>query len=262
MVGCDRQPRGPYKTTALGVTVTMRVYMDMGFTGLHKNTTLVSIGLVSENNDTFYGEFNDYDRNQIDDWLQENVIDNLIMSPPPEGEDEEGRWSNKGKNAEVRGSTDDIKRYLESWFSDITETKNPYVDYHGHEAPPMLNDGTIQVYGDCMAFDWILFVDLWGHAFKVPSYIHYIPFDLCTALKMAHYAPDCDRELLAKCSKPEIVDSKMKQPIVLDNEEMCRKQILNKTGLQRKYNALFDAHSVKACWDVVWSGHEEQHLGF
>ena len=51
--------------------------MDSEFTGLHQNTTLISIGLVSECGKTFYAEFNDYDFNQVDDWLKENVINNL-----------------------------------------------------------------------------------------------------------------------------------------------------------------------------------------
>ena len=40
----------------------MKVFFDTEFTGLHRNTTLISIGLVSEDGRTFYAEFNDYDR--------------------------------------------------------------------------------------------------------------------------------------------------------------------------------------------------------
>ena len=35
----------------------MKVWFDTEFTGLHKNTTLISIGLVNEYNETFYAEF-------------------------------------------------------------------------------------------------------------------------------------------------------------------------------------------------------------
>ena len=31
----------------------MKVYLDMEFTGLHQNTTLISIGMISEFGDTF-----------------------------------------------------------------------------------------------------------------------------------------------------------------------------------------------------------------
>ena len=42
----------------------MKVWFDTEFTGLHKNTTLISIGLVTENGKTFYAEFTDYDESQ------------------------------------------------------------------------------------------------------------------------------------------------------------------------------------------------------
>ena len=48
----------------------MKVFLDTEFTGLRQNTTLVSIGLVAENGDTFYAELTDYDKSQVDHWLQ------------------------------------------------------------------------------------------------------------------------------------------------------------------------------------------------
>ena len=48
----------------------MKIFFDTEFTGLHKNTTLISIGLVAENGDKIYAELNDYDKSQIDEWLQ------------------------------------------------------------------------------------------------------------------------------------------------------------------------------------------------
>ena len=57
----------------------MKVYFDTEFTGLQKDTDLISIGFVSENGKTFYAEFTDYDESKCDDWIQKNVIDNLIL---------------------------------------------------------------------------------------------------------------------------------------------------------------------------------------
>ena len=67
-----------------------KVFFDTEFTGLHKNTTLISIGLISECGKTFYAEFWDYDKTQIDEWLQTNVLDNLIL-PHDLGGNEIGR---------------------------------------------------------------------------------------------------------------------------------------------------------------------------
>ena len=57
----------------------MNIYFDTEFTGLHKDTTLISIGLISEDNKTFYAEFTDYDESQCDDWMKTNVIYNLSI---------------------------------------------------------------------------------------------------------------------------------------------------------------------------------------
>ena len=56
----------------------MKIFLDTEFTGLHKNTSLISLGMVDERGRTFYAEFTDYDESQCDDWIQKNVINNLI----------------------------------------------------------------------------------------------------------------------------------------------------------------------------------------
>lgn len=60
----------------------MRLFLDTEFTGLHQHTTLISIGIVSADGRKFYAEFTDYDKNQIDVWLKENVLDNLLYVLP------------------------------------------------------------------------------------------------------------------------------------------------------------------------------------
>ncbi len=57
-----------------------KVFFDCEFTGLHQGTTLISIGLVSDCGKTFYAELTDYDKSHIDDWLQEIVINNLLIT--------------------------------------------------------------------------------------------------------------------------------------------------------------------------------------
>ena len=58
----------------------MKIFFDTEFTGLHKGTTLISIGLIDEKGRTFYAEFSDYDDAQINSWIKENVISNLKWS--------------------------------------------------------------------------------------------------------------------------------------------------------------------------------------
>ena len=38
----------------------MKIFFDTEFTGLHKNTELISIGLIAENGNMFYGEITNY----------------------------------------------------------------------------------------------------------------------------------------------------------------------------------------------------------
>lgn len=143
----------------------MKIFMDTEFTGLHQGTTLISIGLVSETNHKFYAEFTDYDKSQVDDWLQENVIDNLL--------------GDKGDNDYnvpyyyYRGDTNFIKEKLTEWLSQFD---------------------TVEIWSDCLAYDWVLFNNIFGHAFSIPSNVYYIPFDICTLFKLKGIDPDISRE--------------------------------------------------------------------
>ena len=60
----------------------MKIFFDSEFTGLNKNANLISLGMIAENGDTFYAEFEDYyeEGMDINDWIRENVIANLSRS--------------------------------------------------------------------------------------------------------------------------------------------------------------------------------------
>lgn len=60
----------------------MKIFFDTEFSGLHQGTTLISIAMVAEDGRELYCELNDYDKSQIDDWLQDNVIANLHNTNP------------------------------------------------------------------------------------------------------------------------------------------------------------------------------------
>jgi DNA polymerase III epsilon subunit-like protein len=50
------------------------VFIDAEYTGEHAYTTLVSLGLVSLDGQELYLTLNDYDNDQVTDWLQDNVL--------------------------------------------------------------------------------------------------------------------------------------------------------------------------------------------
>ena len=55
----------------------MKVFMDMEFTGLHKLTTIISLGAVAENGKQFYRELSDFNSYYVDEWLDKNVMAHL-----------------------------------------------------------------------------------------------------------------------------------------------------------------------------------------
>lgn len=172
----------------------MKVFFDTEFTGLHKDTTLISIGLISEDGRTFYAELTDYDEKQIDDWLQENVIDNLILPFFTEG-----YLPPRDKNRMlVRASKEKVKDELKAWLAQFDQ---------------------VEIWSDCLAYDWVLFNDLFGHAFNIPKNVYYIPFDICTLMKIKGIDPDISRE-----------------------------DFINNSVTGKKHNSLFDAKVIRACY--------------
>lgn len=159
----------------------MKVFFDTEFTGLHQSTTLISIGMVSEDGRTFYAELNDYDEKQIDEWLSTNVIANLLFEAPPEGQQEHWMQSkvsperslHQAWNLEMRGNREEVKNGIEEWLTQFDQ---------------------VEVWSDCLSYDWVLFNQLFGHAFNIPKNVYYIPFDICTLFKIKGIDPDINRE--------------------------------------------------------------------
>lgn len=173
----------------------MKVFFDTEFTGLHQNTTLISMGMVSEDGQTFYAEFTDYDKSQVDEWIQSNVINKCLMLP----------HKNYNLTTESEfispmgfaGGSEFIRKCLTEWLEQFD---------------------SVEMWSDCLSYDWVLFNQLFGHAFNIPKNVYYIPFDICTLMKIKGVDPDINRE-----------------------------EYSGATG--SKHNALHDAIVIKACYD-------------
>ena len=122
----------------------MKLFFDTEFTGLHKDTTLISIGLVDMNGRTFYAEFSDYDESQCDEWIKENVIKNLSL-----GDYEHFQISRE--NTEVYGDKEFIRCHLKNWLSKYDE---------------------VELVSDVCHYDMVLFIDIFGGAFDLPKNIN------------------------------------------------------------------------------------------
>lgn len=181
-----------------------KLFFDTEFTGLHQKTTLISIGIVSEFGDTFYAELTDYDKSQVDGWLKENVIDNLRFNERPDFYKIAQISGSKGYSFELKGTKEDLRKHLSDWLSNFDK---------------------IQVWSDCLSYDWVLFCDIFGHAFSVPSNVYYIPFDICPLLLEKVGDADISRENYA-------FDGNVPSDAV-------------------KHNALWDAEVIKLCYEKL-----------
>ena len=171
-----------------------KLFLDSEFTGLHQNTTFISLALVDQDNNYFYAEFNDYEKTHIDQWLETNVLDNLLFNEHKEFILKENNSIN------IKNDTENILFELNNW---------------------LLNYDSIEIWLDVLAYDWVLFCNLYGHALNIPSNIYYIPLDLSTLFYIKNIDPDTSRE-----------------EFVGDVESI---QKIN------KHNALHDAFVIKHC---------------
>lgn len=187
----------------------MNLYFDTEFTGLHKDTTLISIGIVSEDGRSFYAELTDYDKSQVDEWLEENVISNLYLDKSfgPEGFEAQNLVTNP-EETEVLSYDFIIKDSMEMVSTELKRWVAQFDD--------------IKIWSDCLAYDWVLFNHLFGHAFNLPENIYYIPFDICTLFEIKGVDPDISRE-----------------------------EFINNSIEGAKHNALYDAKVIKACYDKL-----------
>lgn len=112
------------------------------------------------------------------------------------------RTSGSHKDLKVVGTSENIQYHLSKWLEQFEE---------------------IQMWGDCLAFDWVLFCNIFGHAFNIPGNIHYIPIDVCSILVERGIDADVNREDFAQIQDKSI-----------------------------KHNALHDAYVIFQCYKKLY----------
>lgn len=155
----------------------MKVYFDTEFTGLYKNTELISIGLISDDGREFYGEISDINTKKCDDWVKQNVLLNTV------------EFGNVNvldictdENDYYVGTKQDIASYLLEWLMQFDE---------------------VELVSDVCHYDMVLFIDLFGTAFDLPENVcascHDINQDIARVYNMSeHEAFDYNREMILK----------------------------------------------------------------
>ena len=195
----------------------MRTYFfDTEFTGLRKDTTLISIGIVSDTGDRFYAELTDYDEGMCDEWIEKNVLDHLVLSGNAELEES---LAADNKTTTVIGSKADVCCELMEWLEMDANFDSDYAAVF---------------VSDVSHYDMVLLIDLLaGNAMKLPEFItpacHDINQDIATMLDISEKAAfDISRERL-------LTDRGIDLP------------------KGQKHNALYDAEVIKAIYEDFFS---------
>ena len=181
-----------------------KIFFDTEFTGLHQKTSLISLGCVSEEGHTFYTTLNDYSYEYVDEWIEDNVLSNLLYdkNDKPFASIDETDGNNIRSQRYYDITTKECKGQLLKWLRGF--------------------ENGIVMWSDCLAYDWVLFCQLFGGALEVPSFINYIPRDICTLFEIKGIDPDIDR--------------------------------IEYAGIKEiKHNALADALLIKACYEKLIS---------
>ena len=171
----------------------MKVFFDCEFNGLVQDTQLISIGFVADDGRTFYAEIIPDKPFVYDEWVLRTVVPNLRFNTKPVYT----HILSKDGNVEMLGTQTVVKQELINWLSKYK---------------------LVEIWSDCLAYDWVLFCELFGGAMNIPENIYYIPFDICTVFKLKGVDPDVSREQFARVSGGE------------------------------KHNALWDAKVIKHCY--------------
>lgn len=207
------------------MTKRTKLFLDTEFTGLHQKTSLISLGIVSECGKIFYAEFTNFDISQVvnDDWLKEFVFKQLRFIKLDKkstyldfNKDEIDVTTETYDNENVwlcHGNTKGIKKELEKFLSKFEQ---------------------VEIWSDTLAYDWVLFCNIFGHAFNIPKNVYYIPLDINVLL---HLQGDADVN---------------REEFVSENMDLCGFKDCPKTVSNfGKHNALWDAFIIKCCYEIL-----------
>lgn len=221
----------------------MNLFFDCEFTGLRQNTTLISLGIVSEDGKKFYAEFTDYDVEQLDDWIEENVIEKLNLDYIPWHPECSENIERLRKEGYVISELPDVEEA--AWLCSFEYYKPDNNRTIARGDKNWVSDSLkiwlekfdkIQFVSDVCHYDFVLLIDLLtngGTALDLPENISAVCHDI--NMDIANYYKVSDREAF----------------------DMSREQIMycicdaKNTVAGDKHNSLYDAEVIKAIYEVI-----------
>lgn len=194
----------------------MKIFFDTEFTGLHKDTTLISIGLIDKNGRTFYAEFLSYDKSQCDNWIKDNVIQHLKYPHVIDN------WNNKdSEHFECVGYTYYIRKWLDAWLSRYEE---------------------VELISDVCHYDMVLFIDIFGDAFSLPDNVNPACHDINQDIAKHFNISECEAFDLSREEIIKTYNEKIK-------EWWPEYEIKDIDG--DKHNSLYDAKVIKEIYKMI-----------
>ncbi len=152
--------------------------------------------MVVETGEEFYAEFTDYDKTQVTEWISDNVIKRLELKGDG--------VSQSGTTVKIKGDKLFVAGELKNWLTKFE---------------------AIEVWADVLAYDWVLFCELFGGALGLPVNIFFTPFDLSTLFRV--------KGLI--------------KPIGQYQEDISRFEFVG-VNKERQHNALADARVEMECF--------------
>ena len=144
---------------------------------------------------------NDYDKSQVDPWIMENVLDNLILD-----DEDTAPWSRTmGSTTMTYGDSEFVAHKLFKWLQSFR--------------------GQIRVWSDCLSYYLVLFVQLFkDYDLDVHSKVSYIPLDICTLFEMNGINPDIGREQFAGTDNDEYKHNALNDEVII---KKCYDKLMN-----------------------------------
>ncbi len=137
------------------MNIPVQLFLDTEFTGLHQQAQLISLALYHSEETYFYAEFSGIDTTSLNDWVQGHVIPKLNYRQ------QDHFYENRGGITCMKDTAANIAAALQVWLQQFE---------------------LAEIWADVLAYDWVLFCELFGGALNLPSNLFYAPFDLATAL--------------------------------------------------------------------------------
>ena len=216
------------------------IYFDCEFTGLRKDTDLISIGFITSSGRTFYAEFTDYNEKYVDNWIRDNVIDNLVLSKI-------GSNTHIGFDTEhwnVKGDREYVRSMLILWLEWLKRDKDDEFKY--------------QFVSDVCHYDFVLLIDLLSggkSAFDIPTYISPVCIDINQYIALALTKDMCDlssyryRVHTSSCTN---INNPNTIAFDLNREEIAEILCDKKYNEKSKHNSLHDAIVIRDIHRAMW----------